>query len=113
MNAVPFIVEPAAIEEPVPASPPQRCWAWRALWRGTAGATCSGGSTGPSPGTITCIVGPNGAGKSTLLATISGMLRPPKGRIVFDGRDLVAALPGRSCPRASSSCLRTTAFSGT
>lgn len=44
-------------------------------------------------GSITCIVGPNGAGKSTLLATISGMLRPRKGKIVFDGRDLVGCPP--------------------
>jgi ABC-type branched-subunit amino acid transport system ATPase component len=44
-------------------------------------------------GSITCIVGPNGAGKSTLLATISGMLRPRKGTIVFNGRDLVGCSP--------------------
>lgn len=44
-------------------------------------------------GSITCIVGPNGAGKSTLLATISGMLKPRKGRIMFCGRDLVGCSP--------------------
>lgn len=44
-------------------------------------------------GSITCIVGPNGAGKSTLLATISGILKPRKGKIVFQGRDLVGRSP--------------------
>jgi ABC-type branched-subunit amino acid transport system ATPase component len=44
-------------------------------------------------GSITCIVGPNGAGKSTLLATISGMLKPRKGKIVFNGQDLVGCAP--------------------
>lgn len=44
-------------------------------------------------GSITCIVGPNGAGKSTLLATISGMLKPRRGKIVFSGRDLVGRSP--------------------
>ena len=44
-------------------------------------------------GSITCIVGPNGAGKSTLLATVSGMLKPRRGRVVFKGRDLVGCSP--------------------
>jgi branched-chain amino acid transport system ATP-binding protein len=42
-------------------------------------------------GEIVCVLGPNGAGKSTLMNTISGLLRPQAGRIVFldqriDGR---------------------------
>jgi ABC-type branched-subunit amino acid transport system ATPase component len=44
-------------------------------------------------GSITCIVGPNGAGKSTLLATISGILKPRQGRILFNGEDLVGCSP--------------------
>jgi ABC-type branched-subunit amino acid transport system ATPase component len=44
-------------------------------------------------GSITCIVGPNGAGKSTLLAVLSGMLKPRKGRVVFNGRDVTGWLP--------------------
>jgi ABC-type branched-subunit amino acid transport system ATPase component len=39
-------------------------------------------------GSITCIVGPNGAGKSTVLKTISGLLRPSKGTIDFDGQPI-------------------------
>ncbi|MBV9415467.1 MAG: ABC transporter ATP-binding protein [Solirubrobacterales bacterium] len=42
---------------------------------------------------IMCIVGPNGSGKSTLLATISGMLRPRRGKIDFCGESLVGLAP--------------------
>lgn len=37
---------------------------------------------------IVTLIGANGAGKSTTLKTISGLLRPRSGRIVFMGRDL-------------------------
>ena len=45
------------------------------------------------PGEIVAIIGSNGAGKSTLLRTISGMLRPRKGSIMFKGRDLCEVPP--------------------
>jgi branched-chain amino acid transport system ATP-binding protein len=44
-------------------------------------------------GSITCVVGPNGAGKSTLMSTISGLLRPRQGEIVFDGQELSGLSP--------------------
>lgn len=37
----------------------------------------------------TALVGPNGSGKSTLLAGLAKLLRPERGRIDFDGRDLI------------------------
>lgn len=40
------------------------------------------------PGSVLAILGPNGAGKSTLVKTISGMVRPKTGEIVYDGVDL-------------------------
>lgn len=40
---------------------------------------------------IVALVGSNGAGKSTLLRTISGLLKPYKGSIVFDGKDITTA----------------------
>jgi branched-chain amino acid transport system ATP-binding protein len=41
----------------------------------------------PAGAAIT-LIGANGAGKSTTLNTISGVIRPKAGRIVFDGRDI-------------------------
>jgi branched-chain amino acid transport system ATP-binding protein len=43
--------------------------------------------TVPAEG-VTCVIGPNGAGKSTVLKTISGLLRPREGRILFDGEPI-------------------------
>ena len=45
------------------------------------------------PGSVTCIVGPNGAGKSTVLRTISGLMRPRKGNLVFMGRSILGLSP--------------------
>lgn len=39
-------------------------------------------------GEIVTLIGSNGAGKSTALRTISGMMHPKKGRIIFDGKDI-------------------------
>jgi branched-chain amino acid transport system ATP-binding protein len=44
-------------------------------------------------GGITCIVGPNGAGKSTVLKTISGLIKPRRGTITFEGRSIVGKSP--------------------
>jgi len=44
-------------------------------------------------GSITCIVGPNGAGKSTVLRTISGLLKPRIGEIIFNGRTISGLNP--------------------
>ncbi|HEX8004150.1 MAG TPA: ABC transporter ATP-binding protein [Mycobacteriales bacterium] len=39
-------------------------------------------------GEVVAVVGANGAGKSTLLKTVSGLLSPVRGEIVFDGEDI-------------------------
>jgi branched-chain amino acid transport system ATP-binding protein len=39
-------------------------------------------------GEITALVGANGAGKSTSLLAISGLLKPTRGRVMFEGTDL-------------------------
>jgi branched-chain amino acid transport system ATP-binding protein len=44
-------------------------------------------------GTITAVLGANGAGKTTLLRAIDGFVRPSKGRILVDGRDLARRRP--------------------
>ncbi|MBQ7585685.1 MAG: ABC transporter ATP-binding protein [Desulfovibrionaceae bacterium] len=41
-------------------------------------------------GEIVTILGSNGAGKSTTLMSISGIVRPSAGKIVFDGQDLLS-----------------------
>jgi branched-chain amino acid transport system ATP-binding protein len=44
-------------------------------------------------GGVTTIVGPNGSGKSTLLKTVSGLLKPREGEIIFKGQNLVGKTP--------------------
>jgi ABC-type branched-subunit amino acid transport system ATPase component len=44
-------------------------------------------------GGVTCIVGPNGSGKSTLLKTVSGLVHPRLGSIIFKGKNLVGMTP--------------------
>src|SRR5215467_11811854 len=46
-----------------------------------------------APGEIVTLLGANGSGKSTTLRTISGLVRPRAGRVVFDGRDITRAAP--------------------
>jgi ABC-type branched-subunit amino acid transport system ATPase component len=47
------------------------------------------------PGEIVALVGANGAGKSTLLSTISGLLSPRSGSIVFGGKRIERATTQR------------------
>ena len=44
-------------------------------------------------GGIHALIGPNGAGKTTVFNLLSKFLRPTRGRIVFDGRDVTALEP--------------------
>ncbi|HPP42044.1 MAG TPA: ABC transporter ATP-binding protein, partial [Syntrophorhabdaceae bacterium] len=44
-------------------------------------------------GELVSVIGANGAGKTTLLKTVSGILRPAKGNIEFDGRDITRLRP--------------------
>ena len=44
-------------------------------------------------GTIVALLGANGAGKTTLLKSISGILRPNQGEILFSGKSLVKLRP--------------------
>src|SRR4029077_14085391 len=45
------------------------------------------------------VIGPNGAGKTTALNVLAGRLRPDRGRVVFEGRD-ITALPPHARSRA-------------
>jgi branched-chain amino acid transport system ATP-binding protein len=44
-------------------------------------------------GEVVSIIGGNGAGKSTLLRTISGLMNPSKGEILFQGTPIQKSLP--------------------
>jgi branched-chain amino acid transport system ATP-binding protein len=46
-------------------------------------------------GELVCLVGGNGAGKSSTLRAISGLLRPTRGRIVLEGREIHRLEPDR------------------
>jgi branched-chain amino acid transport system ATP-binding protein len=44
-------------------------------------------------GQLVAVVGPNGAGKTTLFKTISGVVTPTSGEIVYKGKNLLAVAP--------------------
>jgi thiamine transport system ATP-binding protein len=46
-----------------------------------------------APGEITAVRGASGSGKSTLLDLVAGFLKPSRGRILLDGRDLTPLPP--------------------
>ena len=46
-------------------------------------------------GLITALIGPNGAGKTTMINVISGIYRPQKGRVIFQGQSIVGKRPCR------------------
>src|SRR5256885_9254452 len=45
------------------------------------------------PGALSAIIGPNGAGKTSLLNCISGVYRPQKGAVRFDGAEVTHLRP--------------------
>jgi branched-chain amino acid transport system ATP-binding protein len=54
------------------------------------------------PGEIATVLGSNGAGKSTILKTISGIIDPRKGTVVFRGEDITAQDPAHIVQRGLS-----------
>jgi branched-chain amino acid transport system ATP-binding protein len=60
-----------------------------------AGDVLKGVDLAVEPGSVTCLIGPNGAGKSTVLKTVSGLLRPSRGQVLFNGHEI-----GQLRPRA-------------
>jgi len=55
-------------------------------------------------GDLVCLVGANGAGKTTTLKTISGLLRPTAGRILFEGREIQGLPPQEILRRGIAHC---------
>jgi len=54
------------------------------------------------PGEIVTLIGPNGAGKSTLLKTVFGLLKPRRGSIRLQGRDITGLAPSALVGRGLS-----------
>ena len=48
-----------------------------------------GVNLGAEKGKITTVLGANGVGKSTLLKAIYGFLKPQRGQVMLDGKDVV------------------------
>jgi len=48
------------------------------------------------PGEFVAIYGPSGSGKSTLLAIAGAIMRPDRGSVIFDGREISALSPRES-----------------
>ena len=53
-------------------------------------------------GEIVCLIGGNGAGKSTTLMTVSGILKPLKGSVLFEGEEINKMPPHRIVERGIS-----------
>jgi branched-chain amino acid transport system ATP-binding protein len=45
------------------------------------------------PGEVVCVLGVNGAGKTTLLSSVAGLVRPMRGSITVDGREIGGRRP--------------------
>ena len=58
-----------------------------------------GVSLSAKAGEVTCLLGPNGAGKSTLMLTLSGILKPQRGSVKFEGEELVGKTPAQIVER--------------
>jgi len=53
-------------------------------------------------GQILAIIGSNGAGKSTLINTVSGLMLPTAGRVMFEGNDITGMPPHQIIERGLS-----------
>ncbi len=64
------------------------------LWKSFEGFVATRDvSFGLEAGETHAVIGPNGAGKTTFFNLITGHLRPTKGSVVFEGRELVGLPP--------------------
>src|ERR1017187_1271099 len=53
-------------------------------------------------GSIVTLIGSNGAGKTTTLKTISGLLKPKPGEIIYDGKNIAGLTPHKIVERGLS-----------
>ncbi len=50
-------------------------------------------------GALVAVIGPNGAGKTTLFNLIIGLIKPDRGKIIFDDQDITGLPPYEICRR--------------
>ncbi|MBX3207973.1 MAG: ABC transporter ATP-binding protein [Labilithrix sp.] len=101
----------AALAEPEPAAAPAARAVERRPAPGAAGASAAlegvsleyDGATvledvsiDVAPGEALCLVGPSGGGKSTILNLLAGLVRPTRGRVLFDGVPVSGPGPERA-----------------
>ena len=58
-----------------------------------ASPCCTRSSLDVQPGEVVLVLGRNGAGKSTLLRSIAGFIKPTRGTVTFEGRDITGQSP--------------------
>jgi branched-chain amino acid transport system ATP-binding protein len=63
-------------------------------------------------GTITALIGPNGAGKTSVLNVVNGFFRPQRGRVLYDGTDLLSLPPYRVIQRGIARSFQNVALFG-
>jgi heme exporter protein A len=72
------------------------------VWRGDR-HVLRGVSLEVHPGELLHVSGPNGTGKTTLLRVVSGLLRPEKGSVAWQGRSIAATAAEYQCALAYAS----------
>jgi heme exporter protein A len=72
------------------------------VWRGDR-HVLRGVSLEVHPGELMHVSGPNGTGKTTLLRVVSGLLRPEKGSVAWQGRSIAATAAEYQCALAYAS----------
>ena len=88
-GAAPLAVPHAPTPRPAPRTLASPVLSARALHVRYGGFTALDGvDLEVRAGQVTAVVGPNGAGKSTLFHCLAGTLRPARGQVRFEGRDI-------------------------
>jgi branched-chain amino acid transport system ATP-binding protein len=67
-------------------------------------AALKGVSLSVAEGQIVALIGANGAGKSTMLRSLSGLLAPARGSIMFEGEDIAQLPPPQILKRGIAHC---------